>query len=68
MCLKVIMYYVYRCIMYMLTFRLNAVAAAGNEHEYKRALNELADCPAWQRNIHLHSWFETKWLAEKKVH
>jgi len=52
----------------MLTFRLNAVAAAGNEHEYKRALNELADCPAWQRNIHLHSWFETKWLAEKKVH
>lgn len=45
--------------MYMLTFRLNAVAAAGNEHEYKRALNELAD---------LHSWFETKWLAEKKVH
>jgi len=49
--------------------RLKSVAKAKKKRrkQYKHALSELEDCPAWQQHAELHSWFENNWLAKKKV-
>jgi len=43
------------------------VAEARNEEQYKHAINDLDGCQSWQQHVELHSWFENKWLAERKV-